>query len=124
MSAQIPTFRLTKYLIALSFIKPWCFIASRPCIDTLNAKCCRFCLKLFEKFRAETVELAKVEGKTEADRIMAAAKAEVAQEVARAREQLRNHVAGLAVIGAEKILQREIDAKAHAELLAAIQREI
>ena len=77
-----------------------------------------------EKFRAETVELAKVEAKTEADRIIAAAKAEVAQEVARAREQLRNQVAGLAVIGAEKILQREIDAKAHADLLASIQREI
>ena len=77
-----------------------------------------------EKFRAETVELAKVEAKTEADRIIAAAKAEVAQEVARAREQLRNQVAGLAVIGAEKILQREIDAKAHADLLASMQREI
>ena len=77
-----------------------------------------------EKFRTETVELAKAEAKTEADRILAAAKAEVAQEVARAKEQLRNQVAGLAVIGAEKILQREIDAKAHADLLASIQREI
>jgi len=77
-----------------------------------------------EKFRAETVELAKSEAKVEADRILAAAKAEVAQEVARAKEQLRHQVAGLAVIGAEKILQREIDAKAHADLLASIEREI
>lgn len=77
-----------------------------------------------EKFRAETVELAKAEARTEAERIITAAKAEVAQEVARAKEQLRNQVAGLAVIGAEKILQREIDAKAHADLLASIQREI
>ncbi len=77
-----------------------------------------------EKFRSETVELAKDEAKAEADRILAAAKAEVAQEVARAKEQLRSQVAGLAVMGAEKILQREVDAKAHADLLASIQREI
>ena len=77
-----------------------------------------------EKFRTETVELAKQEAKVEADRIIAAAKAEVAQEVARAKEQLRNQVADLAVIGAEKILQREVDAKAHADLLASIRREI
>jgi len=77
-----------------------------------------------EKFRTETVELAKQEAKAEADRIIAAAKAEVAQEVARAKEQLRNQVADLAVIGAEKILQREVDAKAHAELLDSIRREI
>jgi F-type H+-transporting ATPase subunit b len=77
-----------------------------------------------EKFRAETVELAKSEAKAEADRIIASAKAEIAQEVQRAREQLRNQVAGIAVMGAEKILQREVDAKAHADLLVAIEREI
>lgn len=77
-----------------------------------------------EKFRAETVELAKSEAKVEAERIIVAAKAEVTQEVARAKEQLRHQVAGLAVMGAEKILQREVDAKAHADLLASIQREI
>ena len=77
-----------------------------------------------EKFRAETVELAKNEAKAEADRIVAAARAEVEQEVARAKEQLRNQVAGLAVLGAERILQREVDARAHAQLLAELQREI
>ena len=77
-----------------------------------------------EKFRTETVELAKNEARVEAERIVTAAKAEVAQEVARAKEQLRNQVAELAVIGAEKILQREVDAKAHADLLASIRREI
>jgi F-type H+-transporting ATPase subunit b len=77
-----------------------------------------------EKFRTETVELAKNEAKAEADRIVAAARAEIEQEVARAREQLRNQVAGLAVAGAERILQREVDAKAHAALLAELQRGI
>ncbi len=43
--------------------------------------------------------------------------AEIEQEVARAKEQLRDQVADLAVAGAEKILQREVDPKAHAELL-------
>ena len=75
-----------------------------------------------EKFKAETIEQAKVEAKAEADRIIAAAKAEIEQEVARAKEQLRNQVADLAVAGAAKILQREVDAKAHADLLAAIKQ--
>ena len=77
-----------------------------------------------EKFRAETVEAAKHEAKAEADRIIAGAKAEIAQEVARAKESLREQVASLAVVGAEKILAREVDAKAHADLLDAIQRQI
>ena len=77
-----------------------------------------------EKIRLETVEAAKREAKTEAERIMASAKAEIAQEVSRAKEQLRDQVAALAVQGAEKILQREVDAKAHADLIAAIRREI
>jgi F-type H+-transporting ATPase subunit b len=79
---------------------------------------------LGEKFRVETVERAKAEAKSEADRIIVSAKAEIAQEVARAKEQLRHQVAGIAVAGAEKILRREVDASAHADLLAAIQREI
>lgn len=77
-----------------------------------------------EKFRVETVEQAKAEAKAEADRILVAAKAEIAQEVGRAREQLREQVAALAVAGAEKILAREVDAKAHADLLDAIRRQI
>ena len=75
-----------------------------------------------EKFRAETMDQAKVEAAAERERIVAAAKAEAAQEYAAAREQLRNQVADLAVAGAAKILQREIDAKAHADLLDAIRR--
>ncbi len=77
-----------------------------------------------EKFRVDTVEQAKAEAKLEADRILAAAKAEVEQEVARAREHLREQVAVLAVAGAEKILSREVDARAHADLLDAIKRQI
>lgn len=77
-----------------------------------------------ERIKAETVEHAKTEAKAEADRIVAAAKAEIAQEVARAKESLRNQVAELAVAGASRILKREVDAKAHADLLREIQKQL
>ena len=77
-----------------------------------------------EKFRAETMDQAKIEATAERDRIIAAAKAEAEQEYQAAREQLRNQVADLAVAGAAKILQREIDPRAHAQLLDEIRREL
>ena len=77
-----------------------------------------------EKLRTETVEHAKTEAKTEGERILAAAKAEIQQEVMRAKETLRNQVADLAVAGAAQILKREVDPKAHAELLARIQKQL
>ena len=77
-----------------------------------------------EKFKAETVDQAKVEAKAEADRIIAAAKAEIQQEVARAKEQLRDAVADLAVAGAAQILKKDVDVKAHAELLAQLKRQL
>jgi F-type H+-transporting ATPase subunit b len=77
-----------------------------------------------EKFRAETIDQAKSEATAERERIIAAAKSEAQQEYASAREQLRNQVADLAVAGAARILKREIDAKAHTDLLAAIRQEL
>ena len=77
-----------------------------------------------EKLKSETVDAAKSEAKAEADRILAAAKAEIQQELARARESLRDQVADLAIAGASRILKREVDAKAHADLLASIRREL
>jgi F-type H+-transporting ATPase subunit b len=77
-----------------------------------------------DKLKNETIEAAKAQAKVEAERIIAGAKAEIDQEIQRAKEALRNQVADLAVAGASKILKREVDAKAHADLLAAIQREL
>jgi F-type H+-transporting ATPase subunit b len=77
-----------------------------------------------EKFRAETMDHAKVEATAERERIIAAAKAEAQQEYAAAREQLRDQVADLAVAGAARILKREVDPQAHADLLAAIRQEL
>ena len=77
-----------------------------------------------EKRAAQVVEEAKVAAKAEGDREKAAAKAEIQQEVSRAREKLRDDVAALAVAGAEKILRREVDAKAHADLLDGIKKQL
>ena len=77
-----------------------------------------------EKRAAQMVEEAKNAAKEEGNREKAAAQAEIAQQVTRAREQLRDHVASLAVAGAEKILRREVDAKAHAELLDSIKKQL
>jgi F-type H+-transporting ATPase subunit b len=77
-----------------------------------------------EKRGAQMIEEAKNAAKEEGAREKAAAKAEIAQELTRAREQLRDHVASLAVAGAEKILRREVDQKAHAELLDSIKKQL
>ncbi len=77
-----------------------------------------------EKRAVQLIEEAKNAAKIEGDRLIASAQASVAQETVRAREALRSQVAELAVAGAEKILRREIDAKAHADLLNAIQDEL
>jgi F-type H+-transporting ATPase subunit b len=77
-----------------------------------------------EKRAAQLVEEARSAAKEEGNREKAAAKAEIEQEVTRAREQLRDHVAALAVAGAERILRREVDAKVHADLLESIKRQL
>ena len=70
------------------------------------------------------VEEAKEQARVEAEKIIAGAQAEIELEAARVKESLRERVAELAVDGAEKILRREIDIKAHAEMLAAIKQDL
>lgn len=77
-----------------------------------------------EKRAVEMIEEAKGNAKIEADRVLAGAKAEIEQEVNRAKESLRREVSELAIQGAEKILRKEIDAKAHADMLNAIANEL
>lgn len=77
-----------------------------------------------EKRGAQMVEEAKTAARAEADRERAAAKAEIEQEIARAREALRAQVATLVVSGAEKILRREVDSRAHADMLDAIKQQL
>jgi F-type H+-transporting ATPase subunit b len=77
-----------------------------------------------DKRAQQIVDEAKNAAKAEGDRMIAGAKAEIEQEVFRAKEALRQQVADLALAGAEKILRREVDAKAHGELLASIKNEL
>ncbi len=66
----------------------------------------------------------KAEGAKERERQMAAALAELEQETNRAREELRGQVSAIAVASAEKILQREIDSKAHEDILSKLAAEL
>ena len=77
-----------------------------------------------EKRAAQVIEEAKVTAKAEADRIVAGAKAEIDQEAVRAKEQLREQLSSLVVSGAEQILRREINAQAHADILATIKQDL
>ena len=76
-----------------------------------------------EKRATQIVDEAKENASTEGARIVADAKGQIDQEVMRAKEALREHVAQLAVVGAEKILRKEIDAAKHADLLSSIKAE-
>ena len=81
-------------------------------------------IALAEKRAAEIADEAKGQAKAEAERIVHAARADIEQEVNRAREQLRTAVGELAVAGAARILEKEVDAKAHAKLLDALVKQL
>ncbi|MEQ4618173.1 MAG: F0F1 ATP synthase subunit B [Corticimicrobacter sp.] len=77
-----------------------------------------------DKQAARIIEQARKEGEAERARIVAQARQEAEQEAQRVRESLRNDVAVLAVSGAEQILRREVDARAHAELLDQLKAQL
>lgn len=72
----------------------------------------------------QIIEEAKERANVEADKIITAAKADAEQQVLQAREALREQVATLAVKGAEQILRKEVNAAAHADLLAALKTQL
>ena len=72
----------------------------------------------------ELVEEAKGTASTEGARLVAAAHQQIDLDTTRARESLRKEVAGIAVGAAAKLLGREIDARAHAELLDKLATQI
>ncbi|MBD3585796.1 F0F1 ATP synthase subunit B [Salinimonas sp. HHU 13199] len=63
-------------------------------------------------------------GQAEREKIIASGYAEIEAERNRAKEELRKQVAALAVIGAERILQREIDAQAHNDIVEKLVAEL
>jgi F-type H+-transporting ATPase subunit b len=70
-----------------------------------------------EKRASQIIDDAKVAANTEAERIKSSAQSEIEQEINRAKEDLRGQISNLAIAGAEKILEKEIDKKAHADML-------
>jgi F-type H+-transporting ATPase subunit b len=72
----------------------------------------------------EIVDEARATAITEGQRLVGDARQEVQLEQARARDALRKDVAKLAVAGASRLLEREIDPKAHADLIEKLATEI
>lgn len=72
----------------------------------------------------EIVADGKSDGAKERERQLTAAKAEIEQEANRAREELRGQVSAIAIASAEKILKREIDSKAHDDILGKLAQEL
>ena len=72
----------------------------------------------------DLVEQAKGTASSEGQRLVAAAHQQIELEATRARESLRREVAQIAVIAASKLLGREIDARAHADLISKFATEI
>ncbi len=72
----------------------------------------------------EVVEEARGSALAEGERLIAVAKNEISTQTARARGELRNEVAHLALVGASQLLKREVDAKAHTQLLDELAARI
>lgn len=72
------------------------------------------------KTAVSIIEESKQQARAEGEKLVANAKSELDLEMNRAKEELRNQVSNLAVLGAEKILETSVDAKAHAELVDKI----
>jgi F-type H+-transporting ATPase subunit b len=72
----------------------------------------------------EIIADGKKAGAKERERQLVAATAEIEQEANRVREELRGQVSAIAVASAEKILMREIDAKAHEDILSKLAAQL
>ncbi|MBY6064255.1 F0F1 ATP synthase subunit B [Pseudidiomarina sediminum] len=72
----------------------------------------------------ESIEDGKKRGEQEREKIVAAGHAEVEAERNRLREELRKQVAVLAVAGASKIIEREIDQNAHSDIVEKLVAEL
>ncbi|OOZ39383.1 F0F1 ATP synthase subunit B [Solemya pervernicosa gill symbiont] len=77
-----------------------------------------------QKRASEIVDEAKDNARGEGERLITAANAEIEQEVNRAREHLRGQVVSIAVAGAAKVLNKEIDDSSHDALLQDLVAEI
>ena len=77
-----------------------------------------------EKRGSELIDEAKDDARSEGERQLSAAQAEINQEVNRVKEELRGQVVSIALAGAGRVLEREVDAAVHDELLNKLAAEI
>jgi F-type H+-transporting ATPase subunit b len=73
---------------------------------------------------SQIVEDAKEAARAEGDRLVAQAQAEIGREVNGAREKLRAEVAVLAIAGAEKVLDGEVNRDAHGKMLEQLAAQL
>src|SRR5579862_829643 len=73
---------------------------------------------------AQLIEEAKHQAKNESQRIVELAQGEIAREVNQAKAELKTQLAKLAIAGAEKLIQRNLDPSAHHDLLDELAAEI
>ena len=81
-------------------------------------------VNLAQRRAVAIIEQSKQTARAAADNLIEAARAQIERERAATREALRRDVAALAVVGAERILAREIDEKAHNDVLTEIAGQL
>ena len=89
-------------------------------VNEKDAKITNFLLQLSSK----VIDEANQDAMAEREKILNQAKAEIEAERNRAKEELRKHVAALAVAGAEKILERQLDSAANSAIVDKLVAEL
>ncbi|MEO1203188.1 MAG: F0F1 ATP synthase subunit B [Pseudomonadota bacterium] len=102
-------------------------VAARAEADGIIAEAKQQATTILDKANARANEIVadgKAAGERERERQLAAATAEIEQETNRAREELRGEVSAVALAGAQKILDREIDASTHEDILGKLAQQL
>jgi len=72
----------------------------------------------------EIIEESRSTARVEGEKQLAQAQAQIEQEINRAKRELREQVVALAISGATRVLEREVNAEAHNELLNQLARQL
>ena len=81
-------------------------------------------IELANKRKTQILDEARQEAMQEREHVLAQGKAELEAETLRARNELQKDVATLAILGAEKIIERSIDPAAHQDILDSISAKL
>ncbi|HSX20671.1 MAG TPA: F0F1 ATP synthase subunit B [Gammaproteobacteria bacterium] len=85
------------------------------------------CYKLLEEAdqeAAQILENARVQARKERDDILAAGHVALDREVTKAKNELQDQVVNIAMLGAEKILQRSVNAQDNQEILQQLAKNL